>query len=70
MTLKPEWGECKAGGVFLWVPTNEKFQQELTGSIPNTKCRWDLDRGEWWIHDNHIHIAEELLKKHFPEYNG
>lgn len=64
----PEWGECRRGGTYLYVPFNEDFIEALKGEVPKHRRQWLPEDEAWWIHDNKLDQVEELLHEHFPDY--
>lgn len=68
-TEVPEWGECRLGGTYLYVPYNEEFIDDLKAKLPSTKRKWDPANESWWVHDDWLDHVESLLKQHFEDYD-
>jgi len=67
----PSWGECRNGGVFLRLPTpaSPLVISDINKQIPSARRRWNSLTHVWWVHDNWIDTVEDILHKHYPDYD-
>jgi len=67
----PQWGECRAGGVFLLLPqpVSPAVLHSLTTRVPSTRRRHNELTRQWWISDSYLETVEEILRVHYPAYD-
>ena len=50
---------------WLILPFDEKCVVDLKTELPRHARRWDGEREAWWIHGDHLCLAEQIAQRHF-----